>query len=139
MIIIHGGHHKMNKGTLFTISELAAEFGITPRTIRYYEEVGLLKSTRESLNHHRLYDARTRARLKLILRGKRFGFSLAEIKEMIELYDIDPTQKEQLTRTIALGQKKITEINEMVNELLQLKEEMLEFTATFIKKLEALE
>ncbi len=129
----------MGKQRIYTISELASEFGITPRTIRYYEEVGLLASTRESQNHQRLYDARSRARLKLILRGRRFGFSLGEIKEMIELYDVDPTQKEQLRRTIEYGDRKIAEVEEMIADLIQIKEEMLEFRERFTGLLTDLE
>jgi len=121
----------MIKENICTISELANEFGITPRTIRYYEEIGLLSSSRESQNHQRLYDSRIRTRLKLILRGKRFGFSLGEIREMIDLYDVDPTQKEQLRRTIHFGDRKISEIEGMIAELLQLKEELLEFRERF--------
>ena len=121
----------MDKQLNYTISELANEFGITPRTIRYYEEVGLLQSHRESTNHQRHYNARDRARLKLILRGKRYGFTLNEIKEMIDLYDVDPTQGEQMKRTIAYGDKKIAEINEMVADLLEIKAELLEFREKF--------
>ncbi|MBS4023599.1 MAG: MerR family DNA-binding transcriptional regulator [Dethiobacter sp.] len=129
----------MNKQRIYTISELAAELGITPRTIRYYEEVELLSSERESVNHQRLYDARARARLKLILRGKRFGFPLSEIKEMINLYDVDRTQKEQLRRTITLGDKKIAELEEMVTDLQAIREEMLEFRRHFMSLLQELE
>ena len=116
----------------YTISELAGEFGITPRTIRYYEEVGLLQSHRQSMNHQRLYDDRDRVRLKLILRGKRLGFSLGEIKEMIDLYDADPSEKEQLTRAVAYGDQKIKEIEEMITELQVTREELLEFRERFL-------
>ncbi|MDW7649739.1 MAG: MerR family DNA-binding transcriptional regulator [Bacillota bacterium] len=124
---------------LFSISQLAADFDITPRTIRYYEEVGLLESQRESVNHQRLYDVRARARLKLILRGKRFGFSLDEIGEMVNLYDADPTQKEQLQRTIAFGEKKIKELEEMIRELQETKEELVLFRDRFRAMLDDLE
>jgi len=67
------------------------------------------------------------------LRGKRFGFSLAEIKEMLDLYDVDPTQKEQLRRAIELGDKRIAEIDEMIRELEQTKQEMLEFRQKFLQ------
>jgi DNA-binding transcriptional MerR regulator len=101
--------------------------------------VGMLHSSRESQNHQRLYDARGRARLKLILRGKRFGYSLGEIKEMIDLYDIDPTQKEQLKKTITMGHKKVAELDEMISELQQLKSEIEEFAQSFARILESLE
>ena len=67
--------------TTFTISELAKEFGVTTRTIRFYEDQGLLSPKREGTN--RVFSARDRVRLKLALRGKRLGFSLAEIREQI--------------------------------------------------------
>lgn len=68
----------------YSISELAREFDITPRTIRYYEAEGLLSPAREG--QKRIYSARDRVRLALVLRGKRLGFSLAEAKDVIDLY-----------------------------------------------------
>lgn len=120
------------KKQIFTISELASEFGISTRTIRYYEEVGLLSPIRAEESTQRLYTHKDRGRLKLILRGKRFGFSLQEIKEMLDLYSVDPSQKEQLRRTIEYGDRRIVEIDEMINELNLLKEEILEFRKRFI-------
>ncbi|HHW07290.1 MAG TPA: MerR family DNA-binding transcriptional regulator [Clostridia bacterium] len=117
----------------YTISELAHEFGISTRTIRYYEEVGLINSHREKDTLPRTYTSRDRTRLKLALRGKRFGFSLAEIKEMLDLYDVDPTEKEQLRRAIELGDKRIAEIDEMIRELEETKQEMLEFRQKFLE------
>jgi DNA-binding transcriptional MerR regulator len=69
----------------FTIRQLCVEFGCTPRALRFYEDKGLLSPARQGLN--RLYAARDRARLKLILRGKRVGLSLNEIREILDLYD----------------------------------------------------
>ncbi len=124
----------------YSISELANLFGITPRTIRYYEEVGLLSSRkRESETQQRYYDKRARGRLKLILRGKRFGFSLNEIREILDLYDVDPTEKEQLKKTLAYGEEKIKEIDEMIHELSVIKEEMVELFDRFKNKLQDLE
>lgn len=74
--------------TTWTISELAKEFGITPRTIRFYEDQGIVSPTREGRN--RVYHARDRTRLKLALRGKRMGFQLAEILTLINMYDATP-------------------------------------------------
>jgi DNA-binding transcriptional MerR regulator len=77
-----------------TISELAKEFGVTTRTIRFYEDQGLVSPTRDGAN--RVFSNRDRVRLKLALRGKRLGFSLAEIRELFELYDISRDEKKQL-------------------------------------------
>lgn len=71
--------------TTWTISELAQEFSITPRTIRYYEDQGIVSPTRDGRN--RVYHARDRTRLKLALRGKRLGFQLTEILSLINMYD----------------------------------------------------
>jgi DNA-binding transcriptional MerR regulator len=69
----------------FTIRQLCVEFACTPRALRFYEDKGLLAPARQGLN--RVYSYRDRARLKLILRGKRVGLALAEIREILELYD----------------------------------------------------
>lgn len=126
----------MNKEKTFTISELAAEFGVSTRTIRYYEEVGLLQPQRAGDSNQRIYTKKDRGRLKLILRGKRFGFSLREIKEMLDLYDVDPTQKEQLKKVIEYGDERIAEIEERIRELQLLKEEMLEYREKFKRMLQ---
>lgn len=81
---------------LFTAPELADALGVTARTLRFYESKGLLNPRR--IGARRAYDHRDRARLQIILRGKRLGFSLAEIAEYLELYHVDPTQVEQLKR-----------------------------------------
>lgn len=78
----------------YTIGELAAEFGLTLRAIRHYEDEGLLTPTRHGVA--RLYSRRERGRLALICRGKRLGFSLNEIREFLSLYDADPAQLEQM-------------------------------------------
>lgn len=71
----------------YTISELAREFSVTPRALRFYEDKGLLSPTRDGLN--RVYSSSDRARLKLILQGKSVGFSLSDIREMLDLYKLD--------------------------------------------------
>jgi len=83
----------------FTISELAKEFGVTTRTLRFYEDQGLLSPKREGTN--RVFSARDRVRLKLALRGKRLGFSLAEIRELFELYDVSRDEHKQLEEFLA--------------------------------------
>ncbi|WP_151705429.1 MULTISPECIES: MerR family transcriptional regulator [Nitrincola] len=75
----------MNKKKSFSISELASEFDVTTRSIRFYEDQGLLKPTRRGQT--RIYSSKDRVRLKLILRGKRLGFSLAETRELFDLWD----------------------------------------------------
>ena len=79
---------------IYSIAELAREFGITARTIRFYEDEGLIKPRRKGLT--RLYSAHDRVRLSWILRGKRLGFSLAEIKQLLDLYQVDRTGVQQL-------------------------------------------
>jgi DNA-binding transcriptional MerR regulator len=79
---------------IYSIAELAREFAITARTIRFYEDEGLIKPRRQGLT--RLYSAGDRTRLGWILRGKRLGFSLAEIKELLDLYQVDRTGVSQL-------------------------------------------
>ena len=78
----------------YSISDLARHFDLTPRTIRFYEAEGLLSPIRE--NQRRIYRERDLVRLKLILRGKRLGFTLAEIKKTMELYDSSPDERDQL-------------------------------------------
>lgn len=82
----------------FTISDLAREFNITPRTIRFWEAQGLLAPSREGRN--RVYTKRDRTRLKLALRGKRLGLSLAEIRDVIDMYDVARDEADQLTRLL---------------------------------------
>lgn len=79
---------------LFSISELCREFDVTPRTLRFYEQKGLLSPARRGWT--RIFNYRDRARLQLILRGKRVGFSLDEIKELLDLYNLRDGQLTQL-------------------------------------------
>ena len=109
---------------LFTISELADELDISTRAIRFYEEKGLILPERTKGNH-RVYSKRDRTRLKLILRGKRLGYSLEEISEMIGLANFNMDEAEQLKKSFAYGKKKLVEINERMLELQILKEDLL--------------
>lgn len=88
----------------FTISELAREFGVTTRTIRHYEDQGLLCPRREGMA--RIFSHRDRVRLKLALRGKRLGFSLNEIRELFELYDLAHDERRQLEEFLAKLEKR---------------------------------
>lgn len=85
---------RKNADKLFSVTELADEFDITPRAIRFYESKGLLSPQRAGST--RVYTYRDRARLIIILRGKRMGFSLGRIKEYLDLYEADPSQIEQV-------------------------------------------
>ena len=105
-----------------TITELANEFGITTRTIRHYEDEGLLSPRREGQN--RLFSPRDRVRLKLALRGKRLGFSLSEIRELFDLYDLARDEKGQLEQFLtklekrrALLEQQREDIEVMLNEI----------------------
>ncbi len=111
----------------WTISDLSAEFAVTPRTLRYYEEFGLLSPRRKGENGQRVYDRRDRARLKLVLRGRRFGFALKDLRELLDLYDTDPTRKEQVRRTLEVGAERIAEIDEMIRELQIHRQELLDY------------
>jgi DNA-binding transcriptional MerR regulator len=105
-----------------TITELAKEFGITTRTIRHYEDEGLLSPRREGMN--RLFSNRDKVRLKLALRGKRLGFTLAEIRELFDLYDLARDEKRQLQQFLtklekrrALLEQQREDIEVMLNEI----------------------
>jgi len=86
--------------TEFSISELAREFDVTPRAIRFYEDQRLLAPRREG--QRRVYTARDRTRLKLTLRGKRLGLSLSEIRELIDMYEPGRDERPQLERFLAV-------------------------------------
>ncbi len=82
----------------FTIKELSSEFDVTPRTLRYYEDQGLLSPERNG--QHRIYSIADRVRLAWILRGRRVGFSLAEVGEMLDLYDLGDGRETQRSVTL---------------------------------------
>ena len=101
---------------LFSITELAEELGTTARAIRFYESKGLLEPQRAGGN--RVYTYRDRARLLLILRGKRLGFSLAEVKEYLDLYAVDSTRKaEQMIHLLRGARHRIAELEEQRRDL----------------------
>ena len=95
-------------GDSYSIGDLSREFGVTTRTIRFYEDQGLLSPNRNGQN--RIYLARDRVRLKLILRGKRLGFSLKEINKLIELYDAPEGEAGQLRSFIGKIRARRTEL-----------------------------
>jgi DNA-binding transcriptional MerR regulator len=88
----------------YGIAELAGEFGVTTRTVRFYEDKGLLSPERDG--QRRIYSPRDRVRLRLIMRGKRLGLSLEEIGELIDLYDVDPSEVTQLNQFVDVIQKR---------------------------------
>jgi len=104
----------MNDQT-YTIGEMCEAFSVTPRTLRFYESKELLYPQR--VGQKRLFTKRDRARLKLILQGKRFGFSLEEIRQLLELYNIDDQQTTQLTRTYELGIERLAAMKAQRDEL----------------------
>lgn len=98
-----------------TIGDLAGEFGLTHRTIRHYEDEGLLTPARDGTT--RIYDHRDRARLALICRGKRLGFSLAEIKDFLTLYDADEAQVEQMRYAQTLARRRIQDLERQLRDV----------------------
>lgn len=87
----------------YTITELAREFDITPRAIRFYEDQGLLSPSREGAGgRNRVYSPRDRTRLKLTLRGKRLGLALSEIKSLVDMYETPKDSAAQMTRFLAV-------------------------------------
>ncbi len=93
---------------VFTISDLSCEFEVTTRTLRFYETKGLLQPRRRGQT--RLYSRRDRARLKLILQGKRVGFSLTDIKEMLDLYDLKDGKATQLRVSLRRFKERISDL-----------------------------
>ena len=106
----------------YTIGELAREFDITPRSIRFYEEQSLLSPKRTGQN--RIYCNKDRVRLKLILRGKRLGFSLAEIKNLFELYDSNPNSSVQLQTMLQLTEQKRAVLRQQLDDIQMLMNEL---------------
>jgi len=106
---------KPDDGAIFTVTQLCREFDVTPRALRFYESKGLLHPSRQDTR--RRFGNRDRARLALILRGKRFGFSLAEIGELLDLYDAGDSQVTQLTRTIETAEQRLLEMRRQREEL----------------------
>lgn len=100
---------------LYSVNQLAAELGITPRAIRFYEQSGLITPRRVGAN--RVLDRRDRARLMLILRGKRLGFTLGDIREYLDLYEGDRTQVGQMTRLLAITRQRKAELEKQRQDL----------------------
>ncbi len=99
----------------FSISELAREFDVTTRTIRFYEDQGLLEPQRAG--QRRIYSRRDRVRLMLILRGKRIGLSLLEIRELFDLYDAASNDEPQLREFIRILSRKEQQLQEQLDDI----------------------
>ncbi|KGJ97116.1 MerR family transcriptional regulator [Colwellia psychrerythraea] len=99
----------------YSISDLSKEFDITTRSIRFYEDQGLLAPARKGQT--RIYNQRDKVRLKLILRGKRLGFSLAETGRLFELYDVDKTSATQLTIIMTLITDKKNDLKQQLEDI----------------------
>ncbi len=100
---------------IYSIAELAREFAITARTIRFYEDEGLIKPRRQGLT--RLYSVGDRVRLGWILRGKRLGFSLAEIKQLLDLYQVDRTGIQQMRELLRRSRAHVAELEKKRRDL----------------------
>lgn len=98
-----------------TIRQMCAAFDVTPRTLRFYEQKELLGPIRQGA--HRLYTRRDRARLTFILRGKRFGFSLEDIRQLLGMYDSVGSNQDQLMRTCELAQDRLKQMEAQRAEL----------------------
>lgn len=125
------------KKRTYTISQIAEELDISIRTLRFYEEKGLIMPKRTTGNQ-RIYTLKNKARLKLILRGKRFGFSMNEIMEMIGMSNVDTNEIQQIERSLRFGDEKLRDIHERKNELVLLEQDLLATRKKLIKRLAAL-
>lgn len=99
----------------YSITQLSEEFSVTPRAIRFYEDKGLLHPRRDGQT--RIYSQRDWVRLLLILRGKRVGFSLAELREILDLYDIGDGQTEQIRRTLQTARAKLVTLERQKQDI----------------------
>ncbi|WP_144213853.1 MerR family transcriptional regulator [Shewanella donghaensis] len=105
----------LNPQSTYSISDLSKEFDITTRSIRFYEDQGLIKPKRRGQT--RIYSLKDRVRLKLILRGKRLGFSLAETRRLFELYDADKSSTSQLHTMLELVEDKKASLQQQMDDI----------------------
>jgi len=100
---------------LYSVTELAADLGVTARALRFYEDKGLVEPRR--IGNTRVYTHRDRGRLALILRGKRLGFSLREIREWLDLYEAGPAQKEQMKALLAKADERLAALEQQRRDI----------------------
>ncbi|MCC5958688.1 MAG: MerR family DNA-binding transcriptional regulator [Rhodobacteraceae bacterium] len=109
-----------------TIRQMCDAFGVTPRTLRFYESKELLYPRRDG--QHRLFTRRDQARLKLILRGKRFGFSLEDIRQLLNMYERDDSELKQLRKTYEIALERLADMerqrDELTEAIIDLKKEL---------------
>ncbi|MEN8723053.1 MAG: MerR family DNA-binding transcriptional regulator [Alphaproteobacteria bacterium] len=121
----------------FTIRNLVDEFDVTARAVRFYEQKGLLSPDRVA--GQRVYSSRDRVRLSLIVRGKRFGFSLAEIRELLDLYDPQGNHRGQIVSTLDAAEARIASLESQRAEIDQTVHELRSVVATLKRTLDKLE
>lgn len=126
-------HISAKQITSYSISDLASEFGITTRSIRFYEEKGMLSPRRQG--QRRIYTAADRVKLKLILRGKRLGISLDESKKIIGMYDPQSGNQDQLKRLINKIRQQRTQLLQQLDDLKSLMTELDDAEANCLKAL----
>lgn len=129
----------MTSDNQMTIREMCDAFDVTPRTLRFYEAKELLFPIRQG--QKRLYTRRDRARLTLILRGKRFGFSLEDLRQLLDLYDVGDQQRTQTLRSLEIARRRLAEmtaqrddldevIAELTTQIAEVERTMIETTST---------
>lgn len=138
LVDVVAARDETTKKTQFTIGELAKEFDCTLRTLRFYEDKGLLNPKRDGVN--RIYTRRDRARLKLVLMGKRVGFSLSAIRDMLDLYDLRDGQVTQLRAALSKFNEQISVLEKQRKDIEQAIEELsrtVEIVSGMLKQKEA--
>ena len=127
-----------NDNTFVMVTDLARELGITARALRFYEDKGLIAPRR--IGATRVYTARERARMILVLRGKRLGFSLREIKDYLDLYDVDPkgvTQTRALLERIGARRRELEDQRDALTEALDGLDDLERDARAFLAKADA--
>lgn len=122
----------------WTISQLAGELGISPRSIRFYEEKGLLSPQRTN-GGYRIYTKRDRARLKLIRRGKRFGLTLDECAEVLGLASVNLDEAEQIRKAMGYGERILADVDRRLGDLKAMRRELLQLETRMRDRLAELE